>query len=623
MAARFTETAPIDAHRALDPYVRWPVNARWAAAALIASAAVAARAAGMSFAVSGILLIAAGVLFYNAWLRRWSQRHAGRLGTADGRERFALWQVSLDSAALSAAVYLSGGLGSPALVALIVPACCAALLLPAPQAWGVGTCLLGALALMGLAELAGWLPHQPLILRGEDLAPAPGAWGAAAALGGVTAIGLPIALLAGASLHRLHRRLLALEQHRAAEAEFNRRLQTLFSILEVIGSNHTLEQVLNTAAAEAAKVMQVKGISVKLLTEDGKFLRYAAAFGLPDPVIREQMVEVARSPLNRRIIEGEPFVTGRLDEKEMFQFGEALSAAQIRSVLFLPLHFEERVIGILGAYCAKPDRFGAEDVAFFRLTAKIVAIALENARAYDAVKALSNERNWFMMKVAHNLRAPLAGMVSILDVVRGRYLGAINDDQEEYLRRLDRRARTMLSMINELLILSRNRDRRQETRAGSTSAAELARRIQRTFQDRAAEKRLAFHVELPAEDLPPIRGPLETLEQVLENLVSNAVKYTPEEGSVAVRFSKADGTVRIEVSDTGIGIPREDRPRLFSEFFRAENAKAMEVVGTGLGLSIVKENIDRLGGRIVVESEEGAGSLFVVHLPAAAAREEA
>lgn len=184
MTARFTETAPIDARRALDPYVRWPVNARWAAAALIASAAVAARAAGMSFAVSGILLIAAGVLFYNAWLRRWSQHHAERLGTADGRKRFVLWQVSLDSVALSAAVYLSGGLGSPALFALIVPACCAALLLPAPQAWGVGTCLLGALALMGLAELAGWLPHQPLILRGEDLAPAPGAWGAAATLGG-------------------------------------------------------------------------------------------------------------------------------------------------------------------------------------------------------------------------------------------------------------------------------------------------------------------------------------------------------------------------------------------------------------------------------------------------------
>ncbi|MCU0538959.1 MAG: GAF domain-containing sensor histidine kinase, partial [Desulfobacterales bacterium] len=401
---------------------------------------------------------------------------------------------------------------------------------------------------------------------------------------------------------------------------FNRKLQTLFSILETIGSTHPLEQVLATAAAEAARVMEVKGISVKLLSDDGKFLRYAASFGLPERILRAEGVEVARSPLNRRIIEGEPFVTGRLSEREMFQFGEALSEAEIRSVLFLPLNLEGRVIGILGAYCAKPDRFGEEEVAFFRLTATIVAIALENARAYGALKQLSDERTWFMMKVAHNLRAPLAGMVSILDVVRGGYLGAVNEDQAEYLRRLDRRARTMLSMINELLILSRNREHRREEAGGTSRPDDLARRIQRTFQDRAAEKRLAFRVELP-EELPPIRGPLETVEQILENLVSNAIKYTPEEGSVALRFSKANGTVRIEVSDTGIGISRADRSRLFTEFFRAENAKAMEVVGTGLGLAIVKENIDRLGGRIVVESEEGAGTLFVVHLPAAAGEE--
>lgn len=622
MAARFTETAPIEVRQALDPYVRWPVNARWATAALIACAALAAWAAGVKFALSGMILIAAAVLAANAWLRRWSQCHGDLIGSPEGRERFARWQVALDSSALWAAVYLSGGLGSPALFALLVPACLAAVLLPAPQAWGAGTGILIALALTGLAELAGWLPHQPLIFRGEDLAPAPGAWGAAATLARFTVIALPIALLAGASLSRLQRRLLCLEREGNAQAQFNHKLQTLFSILETIGSTHSLEQVLNTATAEAARVMQVKGISVKLLSEDGKFLRYAAAFGLPERVIHEKMVEVARSPLNRRIIEGEPFVTGRIAEKETFQFGEALSEAQIQSVLFLPLHVEGRVIGILGAYCAKPDRFGAEDVAFFRLAAKIVAIALENARAYDAVQTLSNERNWFMMKVAHNLRAPLAGMVSILDVVRGRYLGALTDDQDEYLRRLDRRARTMLSMINELLILSRNRDRRQEALGGSTSPADLARRVQRTFQERAAEKRLAFRVELPAEELPPIRGPLETIEQILENLVSNAVKYTPEEGSVAVRFSKADGTVRIEVSDTGIGIPREDRPRLFAEFFRAENAKAMEVVGTGLGLAIVKENIDKLGGRIVVESEEGVGSLFVAHLPAEAGKGE-
>ncbi len=620
MAAVFTNAAPRDLHQALGVPTRWPVGARWLGAPLIAAGALAALAAGVSFAAAGVLLIAAAGLLYNAWLHRWSRAHADFLGTAAGRARFMVWQVALDSAALWGVVYLTGGTGSPVLFLLLVPACCAALLLPARQAWGAAAAILAALALMGLTEIAGWLPHQSLLFRGEDLTPRTGAWGLAATLLSFTAVLLPIAGLAGALAGNLRRDFLELNQLRETEKAFNHKLQTLFSILETIGSTHTLEQVLTTATAEAARVMQVKGISVKLLSDDGKFLRYAASFGLPERILRAEGVEVARSPLNRRIIEGESFVTGRLSEREMFQFGEALSEAEIQSVLFLPLNLEGRVTGILGAYCAKPDRFGDEDVAFFRLTAKIVAIALENARAYDAVKRLSSERTWFMMKVAHNLRAPLAGMVSILDVVRGGYLGAVNDEQAEYLRRLDRRARTMLSMINELLILSRNREHRREDPDATSHPADLARRIRRTFQDRAAEKRLAFSVELP-EGLPPIHGPLETVEQILENLVSNAIKYTPDEGAVALRFSKADGAVRIEVSDTGIGISREDRTRLFSEFFRTENAKAMEVVGTGLGLAIVKENIDTLGGRIIVESEEGAGSLFVVHLPAATGEE--
>jgi len=374
---------------------------------------------------------------------------------------------------------------------------------------------------------------------------------------------------------------------------------------------------LETAVSEVALVMQVKGASVKLLSEDGKFLRYAAAFGLPDRMVQEKVVEVERSPLNKRIIQGEPFVTGQVTATEMFQFGETLAEAHLQSVLFVPLNLEGRVIGILGAYCEKPDRFGAEEVNFFRLTARLVAIAVENARAYEAVTAMSGERTWFMMKVAHNLRAPLAGMLSILEVVRDGYLGPINDDQSEYLRRLDRRARTMLALVNELMALSRNRQRR-EVESGVTELAALARRVQRTFQDKAAEKRIGFQVSL-STDLPDVRGRLETVEQMLENLVSNAIKYTPADGSVEVRFTRANSTVRIEVSDTGIGIPAADRPKLFTEFFRAENAKAMEEVGTGLGLAIVKEIVDQLGGRIFMESEEGVGTIFVVHLPIAPA----
>jgi signal transduction histidine kinase len=276
------------------------------------------------------------------------------------------------------------------------------------------------------------------------------------------------------------------------------------------------------------------------------------------------------------------------------------------------------VIGILGAYCQKANRFSEEEVGFFRLTAGLVAIALENARAYEAVTLLSRERTWFMTKVAHNLRAPLAGMLSILEVVRDGYLGSINEEQAEYLRRLDRRARTMLTMVNALMTLSRNRQLREADAESSADPSVLAGRVQRTFQDRAAEKRIAFRMSVPP-GLPPVRGRLETLEQVLENLVSNAIKYTPAEGTVEVRFAQADGTVRVEVSDTGVGVPEADRAKLFTEFFRAENAKAVEESGTGLGLVIVKEILDGIGGRIFMASEEKVGSIFVVHLPVAPA----
>jgi len=328
------------------------------------------------------------------------------------------------------------------------------------------------------------------------------------------------------------------------------------------------------------------------------------------------LVEIKKSPLNKRIIEGEPFITGNVSAKEMFQFGEALAEAQIKSVLFLPLRIEGRVIGILGAYCILPDRFTDEDVDFFRLVAALVAIALENARAYEAVEKLVKERSWYMLRVAHNLRAPLAAMLSILDVVRGEYLGVLNGEQQEYLRRLDRRSRTMLMLVNELMTLAKSREEKETVEIKSTEPELLARRIRRTFQERAAEKNITFNVTVEA-DLPAIRGDLEMVEQILENLVSNAVKYTLPEGKVSVKLSQAGRMIRTEISDSGIGIPESDKSMLFSEFFRAENARNIEKTGTGLGLAIVKEFVDKLGGRVLVESKEGMGTIFVVDLPTA------
>jgi len=596
----------------------WPVRIRWGAAPGLLAVVWMAQAAGVVFPAWAFVLVAAFILIGNLGIYwHFSRPDHGQPRSPQKCRQLVGWQAAIDGIAFWALMYLTGGVTGPLVVGVLLPVAFVSMLLPVRAALAFCTALLAVLGITAVAEVYGWLPHQSLCFRGVDIVPFPHPMRTLSSFGFWAGTACLTVGLMGSAVSGMRQQIQAIVRRGQAEAVTRRRLQSIFSMLDVIGSVRDLKRVLETAVAEVTLVMQVKGISVKLLSEDGKLLRYAAAFGLPESMVREKVVEVERSPLNKRVIQGEPFVTGQVTATEMFQFGETLSAAHLQSVLFVPLTLEGRVIGILGAYCEKPDRFDPEEVNFFRLTARLVAIAVENARAYEAVTVMSGERTWFMMKVAHNLRAPLAGMLSILEVVRDGYLGPINDQQSEYLRRLDRRARTMLALVNELMALSRNRQRPDGECAATTELAVLARRVQRTFQDKAAEKRISFRISLSGA-LPDVRGRLETVEQMLENLVSNAIKYTPAEGSVDVRFSRANGTVRIEVSDTGIGIPASARPMLFTEFFRAENAKATEDIGTGLGLAIVKEIADQLGARIVVESEEGAGTIFVVHLPIAA-----
>jgi signal transduction histidine kinase len=135
-------------------------------------------------------------------------------------------------------------------------------------------------------------------------------------------------------------------------------------------------------------------------------------------------------------------------------------------------------------------------------------------------------------------------------------------------------------------------------------------RIHQIFQEKAGQKNLSFRVTVP-ENLPKISGDQEMVEQMLENLVSNAIKYTPEGGHIGMTFwPGVNKTVRIVLSDSGIGIPKDEMPRLFTEFFRASNVK--NFIGTGLGLTIVKEIVDQHGGVIQVESEEGLGTTFII-----------
>jgi len=609
----------------LSERAHWFIRLRWFVPPGIALGATLAGALGFErLPIPTLLLVAAAILTYNSIFYLIGCKNIGKgIGQRGYIRNHTRWQFGLDYVAIFLLIHVTGGIASPLVFFLIFHIIFASILLPSSSSYGFATLVVfGMLTICG-AEYAGWLTPRPLVFKGQSLNIIELPSHMLMVLGFFAASVYITAFFISSIMKMLRRRISSLVDLSEAMRRLNEKMKTLYIMTEAIGSVKKLELVLEIVTSELCQVMGVLGISVKLLSKDRKFLHYVAAKGLVADVFKSKVVEVSKSPLNRQIIEGQPFVTDRVTPGEMFQFAEDLTAANVQSVLFVPLIVENEVIGILGAYCRYQERFSPEEVEFFRQAAGLVAVAIENARTYESIEQLMEDRTWFMMRVAHNLRSPLAAMISILDVVRRGYQGPLNDSQSEYLRRIDRRVRTMLTMINELLTLAKSREEKLKISFKPMDLSVAAGRIQRTFQDEARQKGIIFDMVI-SEDLPQIQGDDDMIEQALENLVSNAIKYTKRDGQVRVELSKGPKqTVQIQISDTGIGIPQNDRQNLFKEFFRAKNAKAVEEHGTGLGLSIVKEVVDQHGGKIIVESEEGLGTLFVVHFPIAGTVTEA
>ena len=274
-----------------------PVCIRWWVALGFLAAVLGVQAAGAVFSAWPFVLAVLFLLAGNVVIYRTFPRPKDLLSrSARELHQLVSWQAAVDGIALWAVTYLSGGVTSPLAVGFLLPVFFASVLLPARTAYAFCGIVLAALGLTALAELWGWLPHQAIIFHGAELVPASHPARALAFLGVLGAVAFGTAALARSVTCTFCRQVQDLDRLRETEAVFSRRLQSVFSILETIGSVRDLHRVLETAVAEVAGVMQVKGASVKLLSEDGKFLRYEAAFGLPDAMIQEKLVEVERSP---------------------------------------------------------------------------------------------------------------------------------------------------------------------------------------------------------------------------------------------------------------------------------------------------------------------------------------
>ncbi len=574
----------------------WLISLRWFAGATVLLATPLARIAfRVEFPAAALSSTGLAILAYNIAL--WAGLHVMRRAHPDDMaryERFARLQIALDWLAMVAVIALTGGAESPAAVFFLFHITIASLLLPHHLGFVYVTLAPVLVAGEALLEYAGVVPHVAMIQppRYRDAA------FVAMSVGFFTTACYVMAYCCMAIARRLRRR----------ESE----LASLYDGVRDIASTIEIDAVLDRIVEAAAHVLRCRAAAIRLIDPSRSQVEFAASFGLSEAYRDAVPEEFARSVLDQDTIrEGVVLVRDVAGDGRVWR-PERVIDEGIGCMLSVPIVGRRAPMGVLRAYGAPGHRFTGEDTSYLQAVAAQGAVAIEHAKAYRLLGELDRDKSRFLRLTTHELRSPVRVTESLLVTLAGGYAGPLGEEQAELVRRASRRLQSLHALIDDLLDLAAGKADLLPLRARDVDLREIARDVVDRFRAVALERRLELRLRSPAGPLEVRCDPADA-ERIVVNLVSNAIKYTPC-GRVTVTLSGEDEHVRLEVSDTGIGIPQDALPSLFTEFYRAANARAVEESGTGLGLSIVKLLVERYGGHITVASVVGEGTTFSVEM---------
>jgi signal transduction histidine kinase len=279
---------------------------------------------------------------------------------------------------------------------------------------------------------------------------------------------------------------------------------------------------------------------------------------------------------------------------------------EIVGTLSLPL-----VVTILACFAISTLAPGAY-IALIVQQLRRKELALEE-RGRQLLEA-AREKSQFMVNVTHELRTPLHGVLGLSDLLRDGVYGPVTPEQAEAVTGIEQSARGLLELVDSLLFLARSEATKMELTLGNVLPGEVVHRVAAAGRWLRGRKELAIEVNAP-DDLPSLQTDRGKLAQILLNLLANAIKFTPEGGTVSVSARALGDGVEIAVADTGIGIPASQVAHIFDEFHQVDGSASRTYGGAGVGLAVVRHLTGILAGEVSVTSREGEGSTFTIRLP--------
>jgi signal transduction histidine kinase len=402
------------------------------------------------------------------------------------------------------------------------------------------------------------------------------------------------------------RRCKILERRLASSDERIRRLQRIIEVSRVLNSTLDLEPLLQNIIQVAMELTNTEAASILLLDKKTGELHFEAATGVKGEEVKSIPVPAEGSIAGWVVREGKPLVINDVhSDSRFYRRVDDVTKFDTRSILGVPMKVKDKIIGVLEALNRLGDvPFTEEDVDTLTTLAAQAAVAIENARLFQQSDLLAD--------VVHELRAPMTSVVgySKMLLLNGEQRSTF---EQESLETINREATRLGNMVNEFLDLARLESGRTRLAREPVDLQNLVRETVHLLLPNAEERDITLQLYAP-EELPPVIGDAARLKQVLVNLISNAIKYNRSSGKIDITLRAEGQNVKVEIKDTGRGIPAEHIPQLFQKFFRAADSES-EAKGTGLGLAICKGIVEAHGGSITVESEVGTGSTFAFTLP--------